>query len=79
MGPGRVTANNIEMALDKPLSARVLLMNEKRLSRMARVERGFLNSIPQPSSEQVLRRFILDTEKRPLSREFRMTFPAHLV
>ena len=39
--PGSVTANNIGLALDEPLSARVLLMNEKRLSRMARVERGF--------------------------------------
>ena len=42
--PGCVYRFNSRMALDKPHSARALLLNEKRHSRMARVERGSLDT-----------------------------------
>ena len=67
-GPGRAYLFNIRMALDEPHSARVLLMNEKRHSIMARVERGILNSIPRPRNVNILRRFVMDTEERPPRR-----------
>ena len=65
---GRYNLNNTQTALDKSISARAVLFNEKRHLRMARSERGFFDSIPRPNSEQFLRRFVLDTEEWPPRR-----------
>ena len=61
--PAGYNLNNTQTALDKSISARAVLLNEKRHSRLARSERRFFNSIPRPSNEQVLRRFVFYNEE----------------
>ena len=63
MWPRSYNLNNTQTALDKSISARAVLLNEKRHSRLARSERRFFNSIPRPSNEQVLRRFVFYNEE----------------